>query len=199
MKDAGLSLLHLDSWFTGPSSRGYLGLWLPWEFSSVNRTTTEMGEREAFSFYTPDCSGDGTALQDASASLVWQWAEACACVRECVNVFECVSQCLVFRHNALLFRRALPPNFSSTSVPTLSPHTAIQRCSLLFLLFFFTLTHLFANKRLLFSITLLFFLFNLSNGSLHWSSRLWDVRPYAPSSALFIVDMWFIAECQIHF
>lgn len=105
------------------------------------RGRAKLQQTGVIGFDTQHWTGDGAALRDASASLSGsgqKHALVCTTVSvcECVNVFECISQCLVFGHNALLFGCALPPRSSSTSVPTLQPHTSIQLSNPLFLLLF---------------------------------------------------------------
>lgn len=124
------------------------------------RGRADCSREGVISFDTQHWTGDGAALRDASASLCGsgqKHAPVCTTVSvcECVNVSECVSQCLVFGHNALLFGCALPPRSSSTSVPTLQPHTSIQLSNPLF---FFSsyLAHLFICESLLSSAILLF-------------------------------------------
>lgn len=101
------------------------------------RGRADCSREGVISFDTQHWTGDGAALRDASASLCGsgqKHALVCTTVSvcECVNVSECVSQCLAFGHNALLFGCALPPRSSSTSVPTLQPHTSIQLSNPLF-------------------------------------------------------------------
>lgn len=77
---------------------------------------------------------------------------------QCVNVLECVFQCLVSRHNTLLSCSALPS--SSTSVPTLTSTSAVPSFSS-----FWSLTLLCSHERLFllfhatFQVTLKFYSF----------------------------------------
>lgn len=78
-------------------------------------------------------------------------------VCECVNVFECVSQCLVYGHNALLFYCALPPTFPASRQPLSQPCSPAHPSNSA-ILFFSTFTHLFIyDSHLLFTATLFSF------------------------------------------
>lgn len=61
-------------------------------------------------------------------------------VCECVNVFECVSQCLVYGHNALLFYCALPPAFPASRQPLSQPCSPAHPSNSAILFFLLSLT-----------------------------------------------------------
>lgn len=105
----------------------------------------ELQQRGTISSNTQDRTGDGAALRDASVSLCGgglKHALLCTTVSvcECVNVFECVSQCLVYGHNALLFYSALPPAFPASRQPLSQPCSPAHPSNSAILFFLLSLT-----------------------------------------------------------